>query len=53
MADTKVGVSQSNGDLRWMSNFARYTGVTFGGEGGFQLNVTMTLFWKKWFGDTP
>ena len=24
-----------------------------GGGGGFQLNVTMTLFWKKLFGDAP
>ena len=23
------------------------------GGGGFQLNVTMTLFWKKKFGDAP
>ena len=23
------------------------SGVTLWGEGGFQLNVTMTLFWKK------
>ena len=27
--------------------------VTLWGEGGFQLNVTMTLFWKKLFGDAP
>ena len=33
MADTKVGVSQSNDDLRRTSNFARYRGVTFWGGG--------------------